>query len=89
MPLKGREYEERIQSMGFEKATAWATRELIERHNSLEKTLSECGEQLLEMIQVLDKVTDGTAMIRRKVEELSRRDKVDENHPNPSDGFDA
>lgn len=87
MPLKGREYEDRIRSMGFERATEWAVRELIERHNSHEKTLRECAEQLLEVIQILDRLAIGTLKLRAKVEALHKRDQVDESHPTPNDGF--
>lgn len=87
MPLKGREYEERIQSIGFEKATAWATRELIERHNSLEKTLGDCGNELMALMQAVEMLAVGTTAVRARIEEIARRDKINEDHPTPSDGF--
>lgn len=85
MPLKSREYHDRINSMGFERATAWAVSETIERFNMLEKDLKECGQQLLVMVNVLDKITTGTGMLRQKVEELDRRGRIDESHPTPND----
>ena len=85
MPLKSREYHDRIKSMGFEKATSWAVSELIEVQNVLSKSVQENADMLLRMLTVLDKVTTGAGMIREKIEELSRRGKVDESHPVPSD----
>lgn len=85
MPLKSREYEDRCRAVGFEKGTQWAVSELIERHNMLERTLAECGQQLLSMTEILAKVTDGTVMIRQQVEALIRRDPIDESHPTPKD----
>jgi hypothetical protein len=87
MPLKSREYQDRIKSIGFERGTAWAVSELIERFNGLERDLKECGEQLLAMITVLDKITTGAGMLRQKIEELDRRSRVDETHPTPNDGL--
>jgi hypothetical protein len=89
MPLKSREYEDRIKSVGFEKGTAWAVSELIERHNMIDRDLKECGKQLLLVTQVLDKIVEGTGMIRKKVEELDRRGRINEDHPTPGDSFDA
>lgn len=85
MPLKAREYEDRIKAMGFERATAWATMELIERHNAMEKDLKECGNQLLKVVTALGHVVDGSVMLREQVESLISRMNPNEDHPTPSD----
>lgn len=85
MPLKSREYEDRIKAMGFERATAWAMMELIERHNVLEKSVKEAGNQLLVMAELVSKVVDGTVTIREQVEGLIRQVNPNEDHPTPSD----
>lgn len=87
MPLKSREYHDRIKSMGFEKATAWAVSETIERFNMLERDLKECAKQMLIITDILDNITTGAGMLRKKIEELDRRSKVDESHPTPNDGL--
>ena len=85
MPLKSREYEERVKSMGFERATKWAMMEVIERHNMLERELRECGNQMLMMADLLSKVTDGAANMRAQFERFIRSNTVDEGQPTPSD----
>lgn len=85
MPMKAREYLDRINSMGFERATQWATIELIERHNILEKSLNESGTQLLEMVRVLDMISNGALVLRQKIEQMERSRKIDETHPVPAD----
>lgn len=85
MPLRSREYGERIASMGFEKATAWAMMELIERFNAVERDMKSLKEDTLVAAQLLNRIVDGALVLRSKVEELYRRDEVDESHPVPSD----
>lgn len=71
--------------MGFEKGTAWAMMELIERFNMLERDVKSLKEDTFTAAKLLDRVVDGTLVLRSKVEELYRRDQIDESHPVPTD----
>jgi Asp-tRNA(Asn)/Glu-tRNA(Gln) amidotransferase B subunit len=87
MPLRSREYEDRTKSVGFEKATAWAVSELIERFNMLERNVNECGNQMIDLIELFAKMVDGTAEMKQHIQALERRNQVDESHPHPSDDW--
>jgi hypothetical protein len=56
MAVKSREYEDRIKSMGFERATRTMMMELIEQHNVLEKTLVEFALGFEQMQRILEGV---------------------------------
>lgn len=85
MPLRSREYEERIRTMGFERATAWAMMDTIERLSMLERDIKSLKEDTLVAAKLLNRIVDGALVLKRKVEELHRRDQVDESHPVPAD----
>lgn len=73
MALKSREYNNRIKSVGFEKATAWALTEVMEEVAQLEKNQIGFVEQLTQVINILDQFSMVTANMKDAFEKLSRR----------------
>lgn len=87
MALKSREYEDRVKSMGFERATRMTLMELIEQHNVLEKTLLDYAISHDKMMDIFQAVVGMGEQLKSVHQEIQAKlgKNVPEDAPFPND----
>lgn len=73
MGIKVREYDGRIQTMGFERATRQTVAELIEENNDLERNVIDMAMTLNKMVDLIGNFNQVGEKLKEEVSDLRNK----------------